>query len=98
MNWGYYCRTCGISTQALFASPDSAFVTYRATTSLIRKLANDEDATLPTVNLNALAFLSHHPDHEIWAECESGILRVSGRIEPPPGGQLTLPRRFCWPA
>ena len=94
MHWGYYCRTCGVSTRAWFTSPDGAFTTYLATTSILRSLARDEDATLPTVNLGALRFLAHHPDHEIWAECESGVLRISGALRPPTAGGVPLPQRF----
>lgn len=97
MDWGYYCRTCGVSTRAWFASPEGAFTTFMATTSILRLLARDEDATLPTVNLGALLFLAHHPDHEIWAECETGILRMSGASRPPADGGVTLPRRFRQP-
>jgi hypothetical protein len=47
------------------------------------------DDTLPTVEMSIVAWLVRHHGHDLWAECESGVLHLeSGRA---PIGRIQLP-------
>ncbi len=56
----------------------------------IRAHTSGDDITLPSVQIPMLVFLSSHFGHSLWAECESGVLLLSGG--PSPEGAVSLPR------
>ncbi len=88
MIWGFYCRTCGTSSQGW----------YEEFTSLLRLFREYQDAAMAGARAGecetgAHTFLARHSGHEIWAESENGVLRLSRKAEPP-AGDTSLPHRF----
>lgn len=90
MKWGFYCRTCGVSSQTWFSNPKRAIQAYRAVQPKIAALSRDEDVTLPTVQIPMIVFLSSHTGHDLWAECDTGVLRLNAGH--PPSSDVLLPR------
>ncbi len=95
MDWGFYCRTCGVSSQTWFPNPKRALQAYRAVLPKIDALARDEDVTLPTVQIPVIVFLSSHTGHDLWIECDTGVLRMSSGKRP--ANDVLLPR-FAGPS
>ena len=90
MNWGYYCRTCGVSSLSWFRNPRRAIQAYRTMIPKIDALSKDLDVTLPTAHIPLLVFLSSHSGHDLWAECDTGVLRLCAGH--PPAREVKLPR------
>lgn len=90
MHWGFYCRTCGKSSPRWYAAPQDLLQDFSATHPEIQRLAWDEEGdTLPTVKILIIVWLASHLGHDLWAECETGVLLLeSGRK---PAGSTDLP-------
>ena len=89
MIWGFYCRTCGVSSQGW----------YDEFTSLLRSFRETLDGTAGDVRASeaetgAHTFLTRHSGHEIWAESENGVLRLSRKAASQAEG-TSLPQRFA---
>lgn len=90
MKWGYYCRTCGASSEPFFAEPESLIAAFReARLSLFEK---DDTIATTALDVTTLIFLARHHRHDVWAECENGVLRLGRRGRPYRGA--ALPARF----
>lgn len=92
MDWGYYCRTCGTSSEPIFDEPGALLRAYREGKAHGAREVDDDTMASATLNIQCLLFLVKHHDHDIWAECESGVLRLDLAALPYEGGGL--PKRF----
>jgi hypothetical protein len=92
MDWGYYCRTCGTSSDSVCHELDSLWTAYREVQSDLESLESTDTITTDTLDVRSLMFLARHSRHDLWAECETGVLRLSPSSEPYRGS--ALPERF----
>lgn len=90
MHWGYYCRTCGASSECFYTDPDSLLTAYREARQ--SSFENDDTIATTTLDVRSLIFLVRHHEHDVWAECEIGVLRLDGGAQPYRG--TALPARF----
>lgn len=93
MNWGYYCRTCGASSEPMFDEPGSLIRAYREGMAHGACEAEDNTIATDTLNIQCLLFLVGHLGHDVWAECENGVLGL-GEASPAYNGG-GLPERFA---
>lgn len=90
MHWGYYCRTCGASSESFYGDPDALLSASRE--ARMSSLENDDTIATTTLDIRSLIFLVRHHEHDMWAECEHGVLRLGSGKEPYRG--TALPARF----
>ena len=90
MTWGYYCRTCGKSSPRWYDSPQALIQDFTAAHPGLHRFGpHPNDTTLPTVEMSIVTWLVRHHGHDLWAECESGVIHLeSGRD---PQGHTQLP-------
>lgn len=78
MKWGFYCRTCGVSSTRLYTDPEGPRQDFSALCSGFESGAREGAAlSLPPAKMPILDFLAEHCGHELWSECETAVLRLS---------------------
>lgn len=92
MDWGYYCRTCGASSEPMFERLESLWQLYREAQRDFNASYEEETMVTETLDVGVVAFLAYHLEHDVWAECENGVLRLGVKDEPYRGS--VLPERF----
>jgi len=91
VDWGYYCRTCGESSEPMFERLESLWQLYREAQREFNASYEDDTMVTETLDVGVVAFLAYHLEHDVWAECEDGVLRL-GTTRPYQGS--VLPERF----
>lgn len=90
MTWGYYCRTCGKSSPRWYETPQALIQDFTAANPGLHRFGlRPDEPTLPTVEMGIVVWLVRHHGHDLWAECESGVIHLeSGQA---PVGRFQLP-------
>ena len=71
---------------------DCLWTAYREADSDLDWLDPDDTVATDTLEIKAMVFLALHHGHDIWAECDIGVLRLGPRDRPYKGTEL--PQRF----
>ncbi len=93
MNWGFYCRTCGTSSPGWYDEFTNLLRSFREFVERQTEAAAGGSTRAGDTEVGARTFLARHRGHEIWAETETGVLRLSRKTESP-AANAALPHRF----
>ena len=88
MRWGFFCATCKTSSPRWYETFDLLLADYGAVgLDPDEKIAEQDTSweTLPTVDLRVVNWIVPHVEHELWAECDVGILLLNRRAS---GGRV----------
>ena len=93
MEWGYYCRTCGLSSPRFYrdaSGPRRDLAVTHAKVAALDSSDGDLSDALDPHHLRVMVWIAPHLEHDLWAECDTGVLRLApGR--PPVGEPFELP-------
>lgn len=76
----------------MFKEPGSLWTAYHEAQHDLGSLDDSDTITTFSLDIHSLIFLARHYDHDLWAECETGILCL-GRPPKTYRGSA-LPTRF----
>lgn len=78
MKWGFYCRTCGVSSTRLYPDPEELRKDFSRLCSGSESGTREGAAlSFPPAKMLILDFLAEHCGHDLWSECETAVLRLS---------------------
>lgn len=79
--WGYYCKTCGISSARWTDDPRILRRIYLNAEEKLACLLGDRPLQADTFEVQPLFFLSQHFGHELWVESDMATLVMAEETE-----------------